>query len=183
MIKQETIKTITQNDDGSENVVTEIKETTFDKGKEPDYIKIYTKMWCDFRGIPDSYIRLFTEMATRMTYCNSSDLKHSQLVNTGDIFGDELMEACGWKSKVSLKKGLQALCKCKAIKRVSRGIYQINPEYAGRGAWRYNPREDNGGVKDLVATFNFKENSVDTLITWHDDEETYLAKKIFGTID
>ena len=181
MVKQETITTITQNDDGSQNVVTETKETTFDKGREPDYIKIYTKMWCNFKGLTDKYITMFMELASRMTYCNSNDLKHSQLVNTGSLFAEEIIKACGWKTRDPLAKGLKTLCQYGVIRKVGKGVYQINPEYAGRGAWRYNPREDNGGVKDLVATFNFKENSVDTLITWNDDEETYLAKKIFGT--
>ena len=33
----------------------------------------------------------------------------------------------------------------------------------------YNPQENQGGVKDLVAKFNFKDKTVDTQIIWADD--------------
>lgn len=104
-----------------------------------------------------------------MTYCNSTDLPHSQLVNTGKPWSDLYMKACGWKTKDPYLKGLKALCECNVIKRVSRGVYQINPNYAGRGGWKYNPTQDQGGIKDLVAQFNFKTNEVETKIVWADD--------------
>ncbi len=169
MIKQETITKITQNDDGTQSIDTTVKETAFNKDKEPDYIKIYTKMFCDFKNVPEKYTRLFLELTLRMSYCNSTDLAHSQLVNTGKPWSDSIMAACGWKTKDPYLKGLRTLCDCGAIKKVGRGVYQINPEYAGRGGWRYNPREDQGGIKDLVVTFNFKENKCDTNIVWADD--------------
>lgn len=169
--KTETITNITQNEDGTESVKQTITETSFSKEREPDYIKIYTKMWCEFKGVPEKYIQLFLSLAMNMTYCNSTDLPHSQLVNTGKPWSDLYMKACGWKTKDPYLKGLKALCKCNAIKHISRGVYQINPSFAGRGSWKYNPRDDQGGVKDLVAQFNFRTNEVETKIVWADDGE------------
>ena len=80
------------------------------------------------------------------------------------------MKALNWKDRM-YQKGLKALCECEAIKKVGKGVYQINPRYAGRGEWKYNPRLERGGIEDLVATFNFKDKSVDTKIVWADDGE------------
>lgn len=49
--KSETITNITQNEDGTESIKQTITETSFSKDREPDYIKIYTRMWCEFKGV------------------------------------------------------------------------------------------------------------------------------------
>jgi len=176
--KTETITDITHNEDGTENVKQTIKETSFSKDREPDYIKIYTKMWCEFKGVPLSYRHLFLALVMRMSYCNSYDLEKSQLVNTCQPWANALMEECGWTSYDSLMKGLKALTNCGAIRKVGRGIYQINPNYAGRGSWKYNPSLGQGGIKDLVAQFNFRTNEVETKIVWADDGEDAIIKTI-----
>ena len=81
-------------------------------------------------------------------------------------------------------QGLKALCKCNAIRKVGRGVYQINPSYAAKGEWKYNPKADRGGVEDLIATFRFKDKNVKSDIVWQDDDtdhplnDTY--RKILG---
>lgn len=161
--------TTTIDSHGNETSTTIEKTKKIEVSSEPDYIKLYTKMWCEFNDIPLSDRPLFLELITRMTYCHKGDLDHSQLVSTGGPFADAICQALHWKNKVSLKKGLQSLVKCGAIKRVARGYYQINPSYASRGEWKYNPRLDRGGVEDLVATFDFKTKAVETKIVWADD--------------
>lgn len=157
-------------EDADGNITTSVKETTgkVEPSPEPDYIKIYTRMWCEFNGIPEAYRALFMELVTRMTYCSSRDLQHSQLVNTGQPWADAIMQALHWK-RAMYQKGLKALCNCEAIRKVGRGVYQINPRYAGKGEWKYNPKYDRGGVEDLVATFSFRDGKVDTTIVWADD--------------
>lgn len=157
-------------EDADGNVTSSTVETTtnIQRNDEPDYIKLYTKMWCEFNDIPMAYRELFLQLVTRMTYCNSADLGNSQLVNTGKPWSDSIMTALGWKKSMYMK-GLSELCKHNAIRKVGRGVYQINPQYAGRGEWKYNPRLERGGVEDLVAKFNFKDKSVDTKIVWADD--------------
>lgn len=140
-----------------------------ERSEEPDYIKLYTNMWCEFNEIPVVYRPLFLSLISRMSYCNSNDLDNSQLVNTGKPWSESIMKECGWTSSDSLMKGLKALVKCEAIKKVGRGVYQINPSYAGRGQWKYNPRLAQGGIEDLIATFNFKNKTVSTKIVWADD--------------
>lgn len=127
------------------NVVSE-KETTktkrIDKVTEPDYIKLYTEKWNGKGGnpIPIGYRPLFIELASRMSYCEADDFEHSQLVLTSGIYQEAIMKALGLGSRDSLQKGLKALCDCNAIRRVQRGMYQVNPEFAGKGQWKYNVR-------------------------------------------
>lgn len=156
--------------DENGNEKTTIKETTkkIDKSGEPDYIKLYTKMWCEFNEIPVQWRALFLELAARMTYANTTDLEHSQIVATGGMTREAICKTLGWKPNM-YQKGLKALKDAGAIKQKMKGFYQINPNYAGRGEWKYNPRLARGGVEDLKATFNFKNHTVDVNIIWADD--------------
>lgn len=162
--------TIQEDADGNIKTSSVEKVTNIQRNNEPDYIKLYTKMWCEFNDIPMAYRELFLQLVIRMTYCNSADLGNSQLVNTGKPWSTSIMKALNWKDRM-YQKGLKALCECEAIKKVGRGVYQINPQYAGRGEWKYNPRLERGGIEDLVVSFNFKDKSVDTKIVWADDGE------------
>lgn len=157
--------------DGNEETTTVEKTRAIERSTEPDYIKLYTRLWCEFNGIPERYRPLFLELATRMSYCNKTDLETSQTVYTGEPYATAICNALGWKQKDSLMKGLKALCSCGAIRKVNRAVYQINPSYAGRGEWKYNPKYDRGGVEDLVATFSFAAGTVETKIVWADDGE------------
>lgn len=168
-ISERVITTIHEDANGNISEDTVTTTNKIEVSDEPDYIKLYTKMWLEFKGVPSAYVQLFISLASRMSYCNSNDLANSQLVNTAVPWRDSIMRECGWKSTVSLKKGLQTLCDAGCIRKVGRGVYQINPAYAGKGEWKYNPRLNRGGVRDLIATFNFADKSVDTKIFWADD--------------
>lgn len=156
------------NPDGTEEQTIVEKTKNVQRSEEPDYVKIYTRMWCEFNQIPPAYRELFFQLAIRMTYCDATDIGHSQLVNTGKPWGDAIMSALGWKRSM-YQRGLRALCECNAIHQLSRGVYQINPQYAGKGEWKFNPRLARGGIEDLVATFNFVRGTVETKIHWADD--------------
>lgn len=167
-------------EDGTEQST--IKETTnkIERSTEPDYIKVYTKMWCEFNQIPMVYRDLFFELICNMSYCNASDLEHSQLVNTGKPWSDSIMKHLGWK-KAMYQRGLAELCKCNAIKKISRGVYQINPSYAGRGEWKYNPRLSRGGIENLVATFDYASGRVETKMLWADNGEDTELNELYRT--
>ena len=158
-------------EDADGNIQTTTKETLtkIQRSEEPDYIKLYTKIWADFNNIPDAFQGLFLQLALRMTYANVAIKGGGQMVHTGEPTASEIMQILGWNSKDWYQKGLAALVKCNALKRLARGAYQINPSYAGKGEWKYNPRLQRGGIEDLVTTFNFKNKSVDTQIIWADD--------------
>lgn len=148
------------------------REVTIENG-EPSYIKLYANMWMEFYNVPSAYKDLFIALAMNMSPCVSDDLEHSQLVNTGKPYDELYMTSCGWKSKDSLKKGLAALCNCNAIRRINRGVYQINPSFAAKGKW-LDGKDGNtaySGVKRFVAKFDFTDGSVTTDVTYSEDDE------------
>ena len=178
--REEIVTTIDEN--GNEKTSIKSTSTNFNKNTEPDYIKIYTKMWCEFNQIPLRWRDLFFQLVIRMSYCNSTDLKHSQEVVVYGGISDEICQACGWKDKSNLRRGLKALCECGAIRKGAyRATYQINPNYASRGSWKYNSKLAQGGVEDLVAEFSFKDNEVKTKIVWADDGEDSVVNQEFRT--
>ena len=165
---RETTTTTVVDADGAETTTKIEKVTSITRNEEPDYIKVYTHMWAEFTGVPVAYRELFLQLALRMTYCNANDLDNAQLVNTGKPFSESIKKALNWKDDM-FYRGLRELVQTGAIKRVGRGVYQINPTYAGKGEWKYNPRLKRGGIEDLIATFSFKDKTVDTRIVWADD--------------
>lgn len=180
-IEKEVIRTF---EDAEGNVTKEITKTTSKMkiDNEPDFIKIYTKMWCEYNQIPYKYRQLFFSLACRMSYCTSSNPEASQIVFVQKPVTDAILKECDWKTKDPLMKGLKALCDCNAIKKLSRACYQINPAYAGRGEWKYNPMLERGGVKDLITTFAFDKNTVKTQIVFADDgsDDNDFEREHFG---
>lgn len=169
---------VTEDADGNIEETSKERTGKIVRNTEPDFVKIYTKMWCNFNQIPDVYSNLFLLLVTNMTYCDAADLEHSQIVNTGEPWATTFMQKLGWK-RAMYQRALKALCDCNAIRKVSRGVYQINPAYAGKGEWKYNPRLARGGVEDLVAQFDFSAGKVETKIVWADDSEDSEINKTY----
>lgn len=171
----DTIKeTTTQIDEkGNEQTTTVTKTKKRERSNEPDYIKIYTDMWCQFNEIPDRARPLFLELAVRMSYASKNDEYGGQLVATGGPIQEAICKKLDIK-RAAYQRYLKELRDCNAIRLVSRGYYQINPSYAGKGEWKYNPRLDRGGVEELIATFKLNADgtkSVKTDIIWADNGE------------
>lgn len=164
-------KTIVQLPDGSEEITTKTTTSKVAPSDEPDYIKLYTEMWSTFNQIPDTYRELFLQLALRMSYADAHHPNSSQIVYVGTGMREPIMAACGWTSESMFHRGLRALEAAGAIKKISRALIQINPSYAGKGTWKYNPRLAQGGIKDIKATFDFATKDVKTEITWADDGE------------
>lgn len=162
------VRETTTTTDSDGNITKNEVEKTLYSEPEPDFIKLYTNTWCEFNKIPRAYRALFLQLALRMSYCDANDLDKSQLVFTGKPFSESIAKSLNWKGDM-YKHGLVVLTKCGAIRRVSRGVYQINPSYAGKGSWKYNARLQSGGIKELRSTFDFINKKVDTEIVWADD--------------
>jgi len=113
-----------------------------------------------------------------MSYCDKRQLQFSQIVATGGPIKANITKTLGIGDR-QYQKGLAALVAAGALKKVGRGYYQVNPSYAGKGEWKYNPRLDRGGVEDLVATFRFKDKKVETKVIFADDGEDTELNKIW----
>ncbi|HAX60232.1 MAG TPA: hypothetical protein DCY19_10010 [Eubacterium sp.] len=165
---ESTEKVITRNPDGTttEDIVTNTKAIKHEN--QPDFIILYTRMWCECNDIPHRYRELFLQLASHMDYINNTDIDRSQLVNISGPHKLDILEALNWKEQ-ALRKGLKALCDCNAIvKRVDFGKdwYQVNPSYAARGAWA---AKNGYSIKDFQIHFNARKMTLQTSITVEDD--------------
>ena len=158
----------TIDEDGNERSTITTKTRKFERSAEPEYIKIYTDVWCELNQIPANWQGLFLQLAIRMTYADTTDVAGGQIVSTGGLNRESICKALHIKDR-QYQNGLAALCKCNAIKKIRNAFYQINPTYAGKGEWKYNPQRHQGGIEDIVATFSLKNKTIDTKIVWADD--------------
>lgn len=180
-------KTIVIDEDGNQKETTVTKTKKVDIYNEPDYIKIYTDMWCTFNQIPQRWRELFLQLALRMSYSDSTNqgtIERSQTVLVYGLIGKEISAACGWSpdDRSNLRRGLKALCDCGAIRHIDRSVYQINPSYAGKGEWKYNPRLQRGGIENIIATFNMKDKTVNSRIIWGDDGRDTDTNRFYRTM-
>lgn len=180
--KEETLTEIETDVSGNITSKKETKKTIkITPNEEPDYIKIYTNVWSEINGVPIPWRALFLELATRMTYCNSNDSKDAQLVNTGKPYSESIKKALGWSADSMLHRGINELVKANAIRKINRGVYQVNPNYAGKGEWKYNPRLERGGVEKLRAAFSLSQAGIEfnADIVWADDGEESEINQIY----
>lgn len=145
-------KTLAEDESPAVKKTAAVRGKNADDGEDTAHLKL-----------PAAYRFLFFVLAARMDYCDSDDLAHSQLVMTGEPYRDEILEIMGWSDRDSLMKGLRALCECNAIRKVSRGCYQINPRFASKGQWKYNPR--------------IPQSNVEGLKKYYDDEQAKARRK------
>lgn len=171
--KETTIR-IDENGQEQTTVIEKVKKR--ERSTEPDYIKLYTSMWCEFNQIPLRARPLFLELVVRMGYADKSARGGGQLVGTGGPIMADICEKLGSDGKAltrsTYQKYLKDLVNCGAIIPISRGYYQISGDYAGKGEWRYNPTLKRGGVEELTTTFRMRSDGtkqVETNILWADD--------------
>lgn len=90
--------------------------------------------WIHDNKIPVQWRALFLELACRMNERALPFPADRQIVLTSALWREPVMKALGWdvNSRSRFQKGLKALCECGAIRRVSQGVYEINPQYAQR---------------------------------------------------
>ena len=173
VIKMAKITTYTKetiHEDAEGNITRDVlsKTNKIESIDEPEYIKIYTNMWCEFNQIPLRARDLFLEIALRMTYACTTDKEGGQLFYAVKPINEAICQILGIKTRM-YQTLLSDLVKCNAIRRVGKGVYQVNPSYAGKGLWKYNPRSDQGGIEDIIAKFSFKDKKVQTEIIFGDD--------------
>ena len=155
--------------DGTKETVMQETTQKIEVTSEPDYVKLYTDNWCEHNRIPKSYRYLFEQLAKRMSYCNAESLEYSQITYTGGQIKADIMKKLGW-SEAMYKKGISELKKCGAIRQLSRGCYQINPRYAGKGEWRFNPKTKQGGIDKLITYYDNAMRSITASTVWTDKE-------------
>ena len=130
-------KKVTVNNLTGEILSSESSYSTTAKNIEDRYYKFYQAGLMSFCEISDGQRKIFMYLATHMDY------------ETGRIFitkkiRNEIAEFCGFKSPDSVRNGVAVLFKKGFIRKYDYACYEVNPYFAGKGAWKdiLNRRRD-----------------------------------------
>lgn len=151
-------------EDGS--VSHEYSTCIYSKTKEPDYIKLYIDGIDVFNSMTKTTSSILMHILKTMTYANT---------DMGQV-----VEITAWRKKIiadsldikinTIDKTLMDLVKSNILKKIGRGIYQVNPNIFGKGEWKninslrenfnsITPTEDtNSFIDNVVSILNYKRN-------------------------
>jgi hypothetical protein len=120
--------------------------------KEDDFVKMYVNELAMLRGIQAKEKDVLNELLRRMGYdnkvalpvgvkediCNDLNIKRRHKVDqkTGEVDFSNLDEKGDPKPSVNaLNVMLTRLCTAEVIKKVGKGVYEVNPKLFGKGTW------------------------------------------------
>lgn len=100
---------------------------------EPPYVKLYIQDIMYLSNLSGRLVPLVMALLKRLTFANAENPMCVVLV---PMVKQEILKETGWSSVGSLDNALQELVKGNIIKRIGRGVYQMNPHLFGRGDWK-----------------------------------------------
>lgn len=140
-----TFKTITDTATGEVQQIYEEKSTMHsEKSDEPMFIKLYLDHIAIFNGTPVGINPILAELLKRTTYADEAE-PHQIVVNLS--VKKRIAEKLGYKNTKTIDNAITEFVRAQYIKRIDRGLYQINPYFFGKGSWK--------DIKKLRASFDY----------------------------
>jgi len=121
------------------------KDTTVNWGPEPNYIKVYLDDILYLSDLPKGLNSILYALLKRMAYGN-------QLVINAALKRQIAAEV--HLSTSSINNAITKFVKGKLLKREDTGLYIVNPQLFGKGAWK-----DNAKIR-LTATYDFSGRTI-----------------------
>lgn len=125
------------------------------RGTEPPFIKLYIDCLCDFKGLSKSLNPILLEFLKYMTYANSNDSNGGQIIYLNAALKKQIAFSTN-KTVKRIEQAITEFVKTGVFNRIATGTYQVNAELFGKGDWK--------DIKNIRATFDFKNGTVDTEI-------------------
>ena len=111
------------------NDVIEMKTRNVLVESEPPYVKLYLDDIVMLHDLPKSCSDvLFALIKNSMTYSNTL------IIN--NYIKDEVVKMLGYKSRQSVSNAITKFIKADILRRISSGVYTLNPHLFARGAWK-----------------------------------------------
>ena len=101
-------------------------------GIEPPFVKLYLKDIMYLSDLSGRYVPLLVSLLKRANFAN--DKRPMCVALVPDIKAD-IMKECGWSSVGTLNNAINDLVNGGLVKRVGRGLIQLNPHLFGVGKW------------------------------------------------
>lgn len=143
---------------------------TYRQSTEPDFVKVYYKIFLAFCDVNDVPVEFLLALCDYITYANSD--------GKGQIFSNKLM-----KSQIGAKLCIKTSMVEKYLKRCKdngilipigdlRGVYEVNPYFIAKGSWQ--------DIKKLQANFDFVSGRWQTRLTLEDKERNKTEISVSG---
>ena len=152
--KIETTRTV----DTDGMIVEETTATSFNFGKEPDYVKVYLDNIAVLAEIQGWISKVLYELIKGVTYANKGQYI---IINAG--YKRIVAESLGMKQQ-SITNAVNQLSKKNILIKKESGVFLLNPQFFGRGEWkdiskiRYEVElSAHGKVVNLKETESFSE--------------------------
>ena len=111
------------------NGVVEMKTKSVLVEAEPPYVKLYLEDIVMLHDLPKSCSDiLFVLIKNSMTYSNNL------IIN--NYIKDEVVKTLGYKSRQSISNAITKFVGSDIMRRISTGVYMLNPNLFARGAWK-----------------------------------------------
>lgn len=150
-------ETVVSEETGEVKEVTTQEFNVIPSSDEPQYVKLYVRAWCEFKGLEHlkpSDKNVLTRLLSVMTYAKARQVEdeHGNVLEEG--WGQLIYVNAALKRSVAgelnvkpatVSNALSHLVKYGILRRVDYGCYQVNPQLVGKGQW--------SEIKRLRATF------------------------------
>lgn len=137
------------------------------RGAEPPFVKLYLDCLCDFKGLSKSLNPILLEFLKYMTYANTNEPNGGQVIYLNAALKRNIATATG-KTVKRIEQAITDFVKTGIFNRIATSTYQVNAGLFGKGDWK--------DIKNIRATFDFGEGTIETEIITEDNEP--LKKKI-----
>lgn len=168
-VYKETESRTTQFDSNTGEIYEETttKDIEYYTDGEPPYVKIYFETILAFKGLPASMSTVLIAICKRMSWGD-----HDQIVYINKFSKTAIAKEVGISIK-RLEQIIKDMTRVEIMKRIERGVYQVNPRVAARGRWK--------DIKKLITHFDFLENNItydiETQTQEHPDSSTSMPKE------
>lgn len=112
-------------------------ETQTKTTSEPEFVKLYLKQWIETMGPSSENTTLTTNVllaAIKLSLSFAGDEQGGQLVYF-NMYNKKKVASDLGVSISTVNNAVTKLVKLTALKRVDRGVYQVNPYIMGKGSW------------------------------------------------
>lgn len=132
----------------------ELTTTHSERTSEPNFIKLYLDHLAVFNGVPLNVNPILAEILRRTTYADDVSGGHQVVINRAIKKQIAQSLKC---SESKINNAITVFVNKDYLRRLDRGLYEINPNYFGKGDW--------GNIRKLRANYDYVEHTVVTEVT------------------
>lgn len=143
-------------------------KTVYNIKTEPEYVKLYINCVLTLNGLRKGLSNIFLAFLPYMSYADANSEDGGQVIFINKAMKNIIAKKLNIGLE-SINKAVSEFTKTGLFKRLSVGMYQINPNIVGRGEWK--------DIKNIRATFDFASKEIVADIIKNEEAESDEQKK------